>query len=119
MMVSKKAVLFLGASALVQCVAAQSISDGAGETQQPAAEAALPNHAEESQAPVKRSALWTAVRTQQRENPAESAKEERRLTPAERQELRNQVRRAAGQSEASDMKVGVPLALPHLLSIRR
>ncbi|WP_354445846.1 hypothetical protein [Ottowia thiooxydans] len=49
--------------------------------------------------PSHRSALWTAVQTLQRDVSAESALAGRRLTPAERSELRDQVRRAAGTSE--------------------
>jgi len=60
-----------------------------------------------------------AVQTQQRESGGDSAMVERRLTPAERLELRDQVRRAAGQAEASGNMADSRLAGPDILPITR
>lgn len=67
---------------------------------------------------MKRSALWTVIQTQS-ESGGESERVERRLTPAERLELRDQVRRAAGQAEQSSNMAGSRLAGPDLLPVRR
>lgn len=93
---AKKVVnVFLSAAALAP-LAPSTMAQPIGDTPLTAQHA---NEPPASFAPSHRSALWMAVQTLQRDVSAEPALEGRRLTPAERSELRNQVRRAAGTPE--------------------
>lgn len=73
------------------CSWAQPLADNASKI--------LPSRIEAS---VQRSALWTAVQSLQRESPSESASVLRRLTPEERLQLREQIRRAAAGEPQAD-----------------
>ncbi|WP_423456344.1 hypothetical protein [Ottowia sp. VDI28] len=119
MMVSKIAVLFMGTTALLRGVWAQPVGEGAGQGQPTITQATAPYSATPQNEPIKRSALWMTIQTQQRESGGESTMVERRLTPAERSELRDQVRRAAGQADVSNGMAGSRMAGPDILPVRR
>ncbi|WP_028605599.1 hypothetical protein [Ottowia thiooxydans] len=110
-MTNKVVNVFVSAAALAPMAMAQPMGESALNTP----------HSQEQAAqfqPIHRSALWTAVQTLQREVNVEPALEGRRLTPAERSELRDQVRRAAGQAESSRSS-GEVLTGPDGFSARR
>ncbi|MBY4595284.1 hypothetical protein [Ottowia caeni] len=68
---------------------------------------------------AQRSAIWTAVHSLQRGSLGESAPALRRLSPTERLELREQIRRAAaGESFTPDVSEG-RLPQPQLLPVRQ
>lgn len=78
------------------CSWAQPLADNASKV--------LPSRVDAS---VQRSALWTAVQSLQREPLSESASVLRRLTPDERLQLREQIRRAAaGESQVHQVSEG-------------
>lgn len=61
------------------------------------------------EASVQRSALWTAVHSLYRESHSEPASASRRLSPNERLELREQIRRAAaGELQAEPVSEHLP-----------
>lgn len=118
LMVSKTAIFFLGTTALLKGVWAQPVGEGVEQGRAPSVGAAARYQAAPQSEPLKRSALRTVIQTQ-REAGGESPMVERRLTPAERLELRDQVRRAAGQAEPNNNMAGSRLAGPDILPLRR
>lgn len=93
---AKKVVYVVLSAAALAPLAPPTLAQSVGET---ALSTQSTSEAPAQFQPSHRSALWTAVQTLQRDVSAESALEGRRLTPAERSELRDQVRRAATTSE--------------------
>lgn len=104
-------VLFLGAFAMSQPSGAQTLRESAELGGVPGVEGPLPERVVPQGEATKRSALWMTVHMQHRESGSESALVQRRLTPTERMQLRDQVRRAAGQtSSGGALNDGLPVA---------
>lgn len=88
------------------CSWAQPLADNASKI--------LPSKVEAS---AQRSALWTAVQSLHREPLSESASVVRRLTPDERMELREQIRRSAsGEPQAHQVSESALTRTPVLNS---
>lgn len=119
MIVSRIFVPLLGVFALVQFSWAQASREELGAGGGPTAEAVAPGPAGPQGEQVKRSDLWMAVHMQYRESAGEAEMGQRRLTPEERLQLRDQVRRAAGKVDAGNRVRGEQFAPPGMASTGR
>ena len=105
LMASKATISLLGAGWAV-CAWAQPLSESAAKPLSLTGETL-----------AQRSAIWTAVHSLQRGSVSESAPALRRLSPTERLELREQIRRAAAGESFTQHVSESPLPQPQLLPV--